>query len=263
MYALGCNLSTFTDVANSRKELEIKKSHSAQLENKRVTFFLLGLLLTLACIFVGLQYTSRPDDYDLSTDIEDLSKDLELSLPPDQKDMLSAEAASKPATKAITQEVKTAQEADPAVQKISTTTSKLVIGDGEGAVDGAQVKEASPETPIETANPTAQPEAPINFTVVQQIPVFPGGWSAYMQWLTKNLKYPRQAQQRKIQGMVVVSFIVNKDGTVSDVKVSTSADPLLDREALRVMKMMPKWKPGMDHNKVCRTMVAVPVVFQL
>lgn len=243
--------------------MEIKKSHSAQLEDKRVTFFLLGLLLTLSFIFVGLQYTSQPDDYDLLNDIEDLSQDLELSLPPDSKDMVSAEAASKPASKAITQEVRAEQKAEPAAQKISTTTSELVIGDGEGAVDGANVKEAAPETPVDNTNTSAQPEAPINFTVVQQIPVFPGGWSAYMQWLTKNLKYPRQAQQRKIQGMVVVSFIVNKDGTVSDVKVSTSVDPLLDREALRVMKMMPKWKPGMDHNKVCRTMVAVPVVFQL
>lgn len=84
-----------------------------------------------------------------------------------------------------------------------------------------------------------------------------------MQWLTKNLKYPSAAQQNKIQGMVVVSFIVNKDGSVADVKLSTSADPLLDKEALRVMRMMPKWKPGMDHDKVCRTMIAVPVVFKL
>ena len=92
--------------------MEIKKSHSAQLEDKRVTFFLLGLLLTLSFIFVGLQYTSQPDDYDLSNDIEDLSQDLELSLPPDSKDMVSAEAASKPASKAITQEVRAEQKAE-------------------------------------------------------------------------------------------------------------------------------------------------------
>ena len=84
-----------------------------------------------------------------------------------------------------------------------------------------------------------------------------------MQWLTKNLKYPPAAQKNKIQGTVVVSFIVNKDGSVANVRVSTSVDPLLDNEALRVMKMMPKWKPGIDKNKVCRTMIAVPVVFAL
>lgn len=130
-------------------------------------------------------------------------------------------------------------------------------------MDGAKVKEAVPETAVDNTNPSAMAEAPINFTVVQQIPVFPGGWSAFMQWLTKNLKYPKPAQNAKIQGTVVCSFIINKDGTVCDVKVSQSVDPLLDREALRVMKMMPKWKPGIDRDKPCRTMIAVPVVFQL
>lgn len=244
--------------------MEIKKSNNAQLEDKRLTFFLIGLLIAFTLLFVGLQYQRGPQgEEDLTEDFEDLAQDLDMQTPPDQKDMVSAEAMSKaPASEAITQEVKPTeqQQVQKAPEKISTTTSELVIGDGSGVVEGADVKEAAPETAVDNA---AGQEQPIKFTVVQKIPEFPGGWSAFMQWLTKNLKYPRQAQQRKIQGMVVVSFIVNKDGTVSDVKVSTSADPLLDREALRVMKMMPKWKPGMDHNKVCRTMVAVPVVFQL
>ena len=244
--------------------MEIKKSNSAQLEDKRVTFFLLGLILAFSFIFVGLQYQSHPQDSDWDAEsMEDLAQDLEMSSPTDQKDMVSAEAASRPVSKSITQEVKAAEKVDNTPQKINTTTSQLVIGDGQGAVDGANVKEAAPETAVDNSNPSAIAEAPINFTVVQKIPVFPGGWSVFMQWLTKNLKYPPAAQQNKIQGTVVVSFIVNKDGSVADVKVSTSADPLLDREALRVMKMMPKWKPGMDRNKVCRTMIAVPVVFQL
>lgn len=244
--------------------MEIKKTNNAQLEDKRLTFFLIGLLIAFTLLFVGLQYQRGPQgEEDLTEDFEDLAQDLDMQMPPDQKDMVSAEAMSKaPASEAITQEVKPTeqQQVQKAPEKISTTTSKMVIGDGSGVVEGADVKEAAPETAVDNA---AGQEQPIKFTVVQKIPEFPGGWSAFMQWLTKNLKYPRQAQQRKIQGMVVVSFIVNKDGTVSDVKVSTSVDPLLDREALRVMKMMPKWKPGMDHNKVCRTMVAVPVVFQL
>ena len=183
-----------------------------------------------------------------------------MSARPDQKDMVSAEAVSAPASKSITQKVKAAeQQTQQAPQKISSTTSELVIGDGSGVVDGAEVKEAVPETPIE--NPGV--EAPIKLTVVQKIPQFPGGWSAFMQWLTKNLKYPVAAQKSRIQGTVVVSFIVNKDGSVANIKVSTSVDPLLDNEALRVMKMMPKWKPGIDKGKVCRTMIAIPVVFQL
>ena len=246
--------------------MEIKKSKNAQLEDKRVTFFLLGLLMAFTLLFVGLQYSNGPQgDDDASQDMEDLAQDLEMSTPPDQKDMVSAEAvAAAPASKAITQEVKAAdQQPEKAPQKISTTTSELVIGDGSGVVDGADVKEAAPETAVDNSNPNALAEAPIKFTVVQKIPEVPGGWSAFMTWLTKNLKYPVAAQQQKIQGTVVVSFIVNKDGSVANVKVSTSVNPLLDNEALRVMKMMPKWKPGIDHNKTCRTMIAVPVVFQI
>lgn len=243
--------------------MEIKKSDSAQLENKRGTFFLLGLILAFALIFVGLQYNDQPEDYNLADDLEDLTQDLEMSQPTEQKDMVSAEAAAAPVSKSITQEVKAAEQVKDVPQKINTTTSELVIGDGKGEVEGANVKEAAPETAVDPSNPSALAEAPINFTVVQKIPEFPGGWSAFMQWLTKNLKYPIVAQKNKIQGMVVVSFIVNKDGSIAELKVSTSVDPLLDKEALRVMKMMPNWKPGMDRNKVCRTMIAVPVVFKL
>lgn len=244
--------------------MEIKKSNSVSLEDKRLSFFLLGLIFAFSFIFVGLQYQSTPQDSDFDAEsLEDLAQDLELSAPTEQKDMVSAEAPSQPVSKSITQEVKAVDKAEQAPQKINTTTSELVIGDGQGAVDGAQVKEAATETAVDKDNSAALAEAPINFTVVQQIPQFPGGWSMFMQWLTKNLKYPPAAQQAKIQGTVVVSFIVNKDGTVSDIKLSKSVDPLLDREALRVMKMLPKWKPGLDRNKVCRTMIAVPVVFAL
>ena len=244
--------------------MEIKKSNSAQLEDKRLTFFLIGLLIAFTLLFVGLQYQrGSQEEEDLTEDFEDLAQDLDMQTPPDQKDMVSAEAMSKaPASEAITQEVKPTeqQQVQKAPEKISTTTSELVIGDGSGVVEGAEVKEAAPETAVDNA---AGQEQPIKFTVVQKIPEFPGGWSAFMQWLTKNLKYPESAQKNKIQGTVVVSFIVNKDGSIASTKVSTSADPVLDAEALRVMKMMPKWKPGMDRNKVCRTMIAVPVVFKL
>ena len=245
--------------------MEIKKSEHVQLEDKRLTFFLLGLLLAFSVLFVGLQYHSSSAEPDDTADLfEDLSQELALSTPQDQKDMVSAEAAAAaPPTKSITDEVKAAEKVEQAPQKMAPTTSELVVGDGQGEVKGADVQEVAPEQPLDNTNPDAISEAPLKFTVVQKIPEFPGGWSAFMQWLTKNLKYPAEAQSSKVQGKVIVSFIVNKDGSVADVKVATSAHPLLDSEALRVLKTMPKWKPGMDHNKVCRTMIAVPVVFKL
>ena len=162
--------------------MEIKKSNSAQLEDKRLTFFLIGLLIAFTLLFVGLQYQRGPQgEEDLTEDFEDLAQDLDMQTPPDQKDMVSAEAMSKaPASEAITQEVKpTEQQMVKSPDKLSSTTSKLVIGDGSGAVEGADVKEAAPETAIDNSDASA--DEPIKFTVVQKIPEFPGGWSAFMQ----------------------------------------------------------------------------------
>ena len=113
--------------------MEIKKSNNAQLEDKRLTFFLIGLLIAFTLLFVGLQYQRGPQVEDeLTEDFEDLAQDLDMQTPPDQKDMVSAEAMSKaPASEAITQEVKPTeqQQVQKAPEKISTTTSELVIGD--------------------------------------------------------------------------------------------------------------------------------------
>lgn len=98
---------------------------------------------------------------------------------------------------------------------------------------------------------------------MEQLPEFPGGIVEFMKWLTRNLHYPPQAQQQKIQGKVVVSFIINKDGSISSPRIVRSVDPLLDREAMRVVKMMPWWKAGLEDGKPCRTMFAIPINFQL
>ena len=98
---------------------------------------------------------------------------------------------------------------------------------------------------------------------VEQIPEFPGGIVQFMKWITHNLRYPPQAQQQKIQGKVIVSFIINKDGSISAPTIVQSVDPLLDHEAMRVIKMMPRWKPGIENGKPCRTMFAIPINFVL
>jgi len=106
-------------------------------------------------------------------------------------------------------------------------------------------------------------DAPVDFRVVEDLPQFPGGAVEFMKWLTKNLKYPPSAQQRKVQGRVVAQFIVNKDGSISDLMLVEKVSPELDREALRVLRMMPKWTPGVMDAKPCRTKVCIPVVFKL
>ncbi|HRM56037.1 MAG TPA: TonB family protein [Prevotella sp.] len=101
------------------------------------------------------------------------------------------------------------------------------------------------------------------FDVVEEMPSFPGGQGALMAFLSGNIKYPVVAQENGVQGRVIVGFVVEKDGSISDVKVMRSVDPSLDREAQRVVKAMPKWKPGKQNGSAVRVKYTVPVVFRL
>ena len=101
------------------------------------------------------------------------------------------------------------------------------------------------------------------FMVVEQMPEFPGGIQELMSFLSKNIKYPASAMAKNVQGRVIVQFVVEKDGTPTEFKVIRSVDPDLDAEALRVMKEMPKWKPGMQRGQVVRVKYTLPVTFRL
>ena len=95
------------------------------------------------------------------------------------------------------------------------------------------------------------------------MPSFPGGPSALNQYLSSNVKYPVVAQENGVQGRVVVSFVVERDGSITDVKVVRSVDPSLDREASRVVSSMPKWIPGKQNGSPVRVKYNVPVSFKL
>lgn len=101
------------------------------------------------------------------------------------------------------------------------------------------------------------------FDVVEEMPSFPGGQGALMSYLASNIKYPVVAQENGVQGRVIVSFVVERDGSISDVRVARSVDPSLDREAQRVVKSMPRWKPGKQNGSAVRVKYTVPVVFRL
>ena len=99
--------------------------------------------------------------------------------------------------------------------------------------------------------------------VVEQMPSFPGGPSALMQYLSSNIKYPVVAEENGVQGRVVCTFVVEKDGSITDVRVVKSVDPSLDKEAVRVVKSMPKWIPGKQNGSAVRVKYTVPVTFRL
>lgn len=101
------------------------------------------------------------------------------------------------------------------------------------------------------------------FMVVEKMPEFPGGMKELMTYLKDNIKYPKAAQDKKVQGRVIVQFVVEKDGTPTEFKVMRSVDPDLDNEALRVLGEMPKWKPGMQKGQAVRVKYTVPVSFKL
>ena len=235
--------------------MEIKKSDKANLDKQRRGNFMLGLVLALAMLFAALEFTTRPaglsEDDKMLDDFPD-----ELNMPPvvEQKDMISATGNAGTPSKAITQKVQEVPKT-VATQEISPVTSKLVIGNGEGVTRQADVTEALPQVPITKDS--------VVLKTVEQLPEFPGGIVQFMKWLTRNLRYPPIAQSQRIQGKVVVSFIINKDGSIASPTIVQSVDPVLDREALRVVKMMPRWKPGLQNGKPCRTMFAIPVNFQL
>lgn len=101
------------------------------------------------------------------------------------------------------------------------------------------------------------------FMVVEEAPEFPDGMSALVEYLRKNLIYPESCREDSIQGRVIVTFIIEKDGSVSNAEVVRSVHPLLDAEALRLVSKMPKWKPGKQKGEVCRLKYSIPVNFRL
>lgn len=102
------------------------------------------------------------------------------------------------------------------------------------------------------------------YIVVEQMPEFPGGTSALFEFLQQNVKYPQIAYENNIQGRVIVQFVVDKDGSITNVQVAKSGgDPSLDKEAVRVVKAMPKWRPGMQKGKPVRAKYTMPVNFRL
>ena len=123
----------------------------------------------------------------------------------------------------------------------------------------SEIAVAAPPPP-----PAPKPEVATKvFDVVEEMPSFPGGQGALMQYLASNIKYPVVAQENGVQGRVIVSFVVERDGSISDVKVARSVDPSLDREAQRVVKSMPRWSPGKQNGSTVRVKYTVPVVFRL
>ena len=231
--------------------MEVKKSRDADLEQRRVQGFLLGLIVVLAVCFVALEWNSSDSGWTFFDNDEDLEAEMELSplkREPDEIPMMLP------------------QEATPEPPK--TEDLRLVEDDVEIAPELTPENAEIPEPP---ENPDQQEQQevvdmydePVDIRVVEDLPQFPGGAAEFMKWLTKNLRYPASAQSQQVKGRVVAQFIINRDGSVTDLEVTEHLNRACDNEVLRVLRMMPKWQPGLMYAKPCRTKVCIPVVFNL
>ena len=144
--------------------------------------------------------------------------------------------------------------------ELSETNTAIGAFTVEGNDETAEVKHV--EEKIAEPEPVKEEETKV-FDVVEQMPSFPGGDKALFEYLSKNIKYPVVAEENGIQGRVIVTFVVERDGSITDVRVVKSVDPSLDKEAQRVVKSMPRWIPGKQNGSSVRVKYTVPVAFKL
>lgn len=228
--------------------MEIKKTPKADLENKKSTWLLVGYVIVLAFMFIAFEWTKRDIKIDTSQSITDLVFEEEIIPITEQPEQ--AAPPPPPAAPPIA-ETLTIVEDDADVEETTIATSE----ETNQAVEIKYVPVAVEEE---------EPEEQTIFEVVEQMPEFPnGGMAGLMQYLSKNIKYPTIAQENGTQGRVTVQFVVNRDGSIVDAKVLRGVDPYLDKEAIRVISSMPKWKPGMQRGKAVRVKYTVPVMFRL
>ena len=229
--------------------MEVKKTPKADLENKKSTWLLVGYVIVLAFMFIAFEWTERDVKIDTSQAVTDLVFEEEIEIPiteqPEQLPPPPQEAPSIAETLTIVDD--------------DTEVEETEIASTEETGEAMEIKYVAP-----TVEEEEDPEEQTIFEVVEQMPEYPnGGMAGLMQFLSKNIKYPTIAQENGTQGRVTVQFVVNKDGSIVDAKVLRGVDPYLDKEALRVINSMPKWKPGMQRGKAVRVKYTVPVMFRL
>lgn len=227
--------------------MEIKKSERADLERGKSTSLLIGFVMALSVMFVALEWTQR--------EVEDnseiyMSKDVSLN-----EEMVPI---TLPEKKTVPPPPAAVSQAD--ILEIVDDDAEIeedIMASTEDQVEWVDLDE------IDYVEVEPEPEDEEIFMVVEESPEFPGGVQALLEYLRKNIKYPQICKDNNIQGRVLISFVVNKDGAIVDPEIVKSVHPSLDKEALRVISGMPNWKPGAQRGKPVRVKYTVPVNFRL
>ena len=228
--------------------MEIKKSEKANLENKKFLFVEIGLVISLAITLFAFEWTSTETEVAMLEDTQEVVLEEEI-IP-------------------ITQE---APPPPPAAPKIPVLSDQIDIVDDEIEVDDDLFMNLEDDSSlgveimdyVEVEEEVVEEEA-IPFQLVEEKPSFQGGdANQFSKWVNSRLVYPEIAKENGVQGRVTLQFTVEKDGTVTKVKVLRGVDPSLDKEAVRVVSMSPKWKPGKQRDRAVPVTYTFPVIFQL
>lgn len=227
--------------------MEIKKSPKADLEKGKTLGILMGMVVALAVLFVGFEWGTRDVQVVTYEGVADIiaEEEIEITRPENTP-------PPPPPPAPVVTEVLNVVEDDVELEQQEILSS-------EDSQDAAQVQTYVAPAMVEEEEESAQQI----FTVVEEMPQFPGGEGELLKFISKSIKYPVIAQENGIQGRVLCSFVVNRDGSIVDAEVVRGVDPSLDKEALRVINTMPKWTPGKQRGKPVRVKYTVPITFRL
>ena len=227
--------------------MEVKKSPKADLEGKRNIFVQLGLVISLGIILLAFEWTTKVTKVSAFDEME--AFEVEEEIIPITREEQVVETTPPPAPTVV--EVLNIVDDDTEIEEELEIESDEA--DEETVIEIAPIIEQEEE---EEAENTV-------FVIVEDMPMFPGGDIALRSYLGKNVKYPVVAQENGIQGKVYVSFVVDRDGSVINARIARGVDSSLDKEALRVVNSLPKWKPGMQGGKAVKVSYTVPINFKL
>jgi len=226
---------------------EVKKSPKANLEVHKGTYALMGLVLGISLLFFAFEWSTETKKLDENVIVQDVLAEEEIEITRRDPTPPPPPPPPEPETPEIIEVVE---------EKVDT---KLDIQ----VEDDQSQRQAQTYVPPPPPKPKQEEVTEEIFVVVENQPEFPGGNAAMMKFLSENIKYPVIAQENGIQGRVICNFVVEKDGSITDVQVVRGVDPSLDREAVRVIQQMPRWTPGKQRGQAVRVRFTLPVVFRL
>ncbi len=274
------------DIVFSNKNKEFGayqlRAKSDKRHNMAVLYTLIGLVIVLFLIFGYSKYSDYQAEkaaLEAKEKAEKMSQAIleQVEETPEKDDEIEEQKFEQPevvvpeevlATVQVTQiAIVDADKVKNEVMDMETqqedNTARGVVNQ-EGSDDADKFKAVQEQVVVKEPEPEVQkPKEEQIFVAVEQPAEFPGGMAALMRWLNNNMRYPEAAQQNDIQGRVTVNFVVEKDGSIANVKIAKGVDKDLDREALRVVKKMPKWQPGKNNGVAVRSYFNLPVTFRL